>query len=196
MIKRKSTNRDSIVYPSYNISIPTVQLLITVVIRLMLQLQLLYVHSAVTPYTQCPSVNCVTASDRPLNDSVGCPSTSLKLLTLLGFIIDETLSAGYSNMQDLQTFVRMNKLLSQCLYHHLPLSWNWETGSKMKVCVCVWVCAIVFSNLFSAKLTPHYSTEITMAQTLAPCSASGPLQTPQGPLEVSSLSPHTDSSSN
>lgn len=137
MTKWKSTNQDSIVYPSYNISISTVQLLITVVIRLMLQLQLLYIHSsAVTPYTQCPSVNCVTASDRHLNDSAGWSSSSLKLLTLLGFIIDEPLSAGYSNMQDLQTSVKMNKLQSQCLYHHLPLSWNWETGSKMNVCVC------------------------------------------------------------
>lgn len=95
----------------------------TAALWFMLQLQLLYIHnSSAIPYTQCPLVSRVTASDQPLNDSVGCPSSLLKLLTVLGFIIDETLSAGYSNMQDLQTSVRMNTLLSRCLYRHLPLS--------------------------------------------------------------------------
>lgn len=59
-----------------------------------------------------------------LNDSESCPSPLLKLLTQLPFIIDETLSAGYSNMQDLQTSVRMSKLPSPCMCHHLPLSWK------------------------------------------------------------------------
>lgn len=115
----KSTHRHSTVQPSRNTS--TSQLLITAVNLLVLQSQLLYIRSSTgTPYTRCPSVNRVTASDLPLNDSEGCPSSLLTLLTLLGFIINDTLSAGYSNMQDLQTSVWMNTLLSQCLDHHLP----------------------------------------------------------------------------
>lgn len=92
-----------------------------------------YTYCTVTVHSQQPtkhhilSVLQLTVSLRSypaLNDSESCPSSLLKLLTQLPFIIDETLSAGYSNMQDLQTSVRMNKLPSPCMCHHLPLSWK------------------------------------------------------------------------
>lgn len=92
-----------------------------------------YTYCTFTVHSQQPtkhhilSVLQLTVSLRSypaLNDSESCPSSLLKLLTQLPFIIDETLSAGYSNMQDLQTSVRMSKLPSPCMCHHLPLSWK------------------------------------------------------------------------
>lgn len=115
----KSTNRHSTVQPSCNTFTSASQLL-----RCSKSARVTVTVTVHPQHTQCPSVNRVTASDLPLNDSEGCPSSLLTLLTLLGFIINDSLSAGYSNMQDLQTSVWMNKLLSQCLDHHLPLSWK------------------------------------------------------------------------
>lgn len=140
------------------------------------------VHPRQPGYLLDSSARGVTASVRPLNDSVDCRSSLQKLLTVWDFIIDETLSAWCSNMQDLQTSVRLNTLLSECLHHHLILTWNGEGI----FCVCVRVHAIVSSTLFLAKLTPHYSSRIVSAQPLTPGFAFGPLHTPQG-----SLSSHT-----
>ena len=125
--------------------------------------------------TQCPSVSRVIASDCSLNDSVGCPSSLLKLPTVLAFIIDETLSAGYSNMQDLQTSVKMNTLLSQWPHRHLPVSWH-EIKRVGLLYVCKQDC-VQFSPL--------------------PCAwhliiVSGPYTLPQDPHTVTIwLSPNT-----
>lgn len=135
-------------------------------------------------YTQCPSVNRVTASNRPLNDSAVCPSSLLKLLTVFGFIIDETLSAGYSNMQHLQTSVKMNTRLSRCRLP--PLAAVVKPRNRQEYFICLSVsaphCAWRRWHLIIVLMSPWLN--------LWPRALSADaLQTPQGTSQASPLAP-------
>lgn len=142
------------------------------------------VHPLPTPYTLCPSVSRVTASERPLNDSVGCPSSLLKLLTVLGFIIDETLESR---------ILRYARFANFCQNEHSSMAVPVPSSATVMELEGI-LYVRVRATVSSTPMTPHYSFGYHLGST------SGPTRRHHKPqrgryTSLLALTSHTDSGS-